>query len=114
LPKKLHARGILDRLGIVRRIKFSPEQATASEMRMLVDAYLAQGANCMAMMLHSSSLVAGGSPYIRDGADLRCLFATLREVFDYCCRKRGMKPYGLSEFAKVYGGVANPPSLSRW
>jgi hypothetical protein len=111
VPRKLHARGILDRLGIVRRIKFSPEQATAPEMQMLVDAYLAEHAVCMVMMFHSSSLVPGGSPYVRDEADLRGFFATLREVFQYCCRERGMKPYGLTEFARSYSKATCPAPL---
>jgi hypothetical protein len=48
---RLRMVGILDRLSLVRRIKFSPEQADATRMRALVDAYLSAGAPTMVMML---------------------------------------------------------------
>ncbi len=97
--RRLHAEGILDRLGVVRRIKFSPEQADARRLRQLVAAYAAQRAPAMVMMLHSSSLVAGESPYVRTERDLREFDARLQEVFAFCLDKREMASAGLAEFA---------------
>ncbi len=98
--RRLRSVGILDRLGIVRRIKFSPEQARACDMKQLVDAYLAGQAPVMVMLFHSTSLVAGQSPYVKTAARLEEFFADLAEVFDYCLNQRGMRPETLSGFAE--------------
>jgi hypothetical protein len=100
--RRLRSVGILDRLGIVRRIKFSPEQARAKDMKQLVDAYLAGGAPVMVMLFHSMSLVAGQSPYVKTAARLEEFFADLDEVFEYCLHRRGMAPATLSGFAQRY------------
>jgi hypothetical protein len=94
--------GVLDRLNVVRRIKFSPEQANAPRMTRLVDVYLARRAPCMVMMLHSSSLVAGGSPYVPDARRLETLLADLEATLAYCTERRGMIGHTLSGFARSY------------
>jgi hypothetical protein len=97
--KQLRGVGWLDRTGLARRIKFSPEQADAKGMCTLVDAYLAQSAPVMVLMLHSSSLMVGGSPYVPTAARLDRLFDDLSVTFDYCVRQRGMTPHTLSDMA---------------
>ncbi|HUG90535.1 MAG TPA: polysaccharide deacetylase family protein, partial [Planctomycetaceae bacterium] len=57
-PKRFRAVGLLDRLGLARRIKFSPEQATERQLRQVIDACLANGTETLVLMLHSSSLAA--------------------------------------------------------
>ncbi|WP_339909752.1 polysaccharide deacetylase family protein [Symmachiella dynata] len=100
--RRMRSVGILDRLGIVRRIKFSPEQARAQDMKQLIDAYLAGGAPVMVMLFHSTSLVAGQSPYVKTAERLEEFFADLAEVFEYCLTQRGMVPATLSGFAEQY------------
>lgn len=100
--RSLRAVGMLDRLGIVRRIKFSPEQSTAADMKRLIDVYLAQGASCMVMTLHSSSLVAGFSPYVRDAAELARLYADLESILHYALVERRMSAHTLERFAQNF------------
>ena len=69
-------------------------------MKQLVDAYLAGQAPVMVMLFHSTSLVAGQSPYVKTAARLEEFFADLAEVFDYCLNQRGMRPETLSGFAE--------------
>ena len=97
--RRIHAEGILDRLGVVRRIKFSPEQADTRRMKQLVDAYLAQQAPAMVMMFHSSSLVPGYSPYVKTEEDLRRFESRLGELFAFCVEQREMSATSLTEFA---------------
>jgi len=94
--------GILDRLNLAHRIKFNPEQADARRMNQLVDAYLANGAPCMVMMLHSSSLVPGCSPYVADQSRLDRLYRDLEATFEHCLSRRHMKSETLSGFAEPY------------
>jgi hypothetical protein len=91
--------GILDRLNLVRRIKLSPEQADAKRMRQLVDAYLAEGARSVVMMLHSASLVPGCSPYVAGAPALERLYDDLIATWEHCLSARGMTAPTLTEFA---------------
>ena len=100
--KQLRAVGILDRIGIARRIKLSPEQSDVFEMRALIDALRAQHAPCAVLMLHSSSLVEGMSPYVRLRDDLERLFDRLDGVFHYCRNDCGMPTATLSRFAEQF------------
>lgn len=103
--KWLHGVGILDRLGLVRRIKFSPEQAGTAELTQLVDHSLARGAPAMVLMFHSSSLMPGGSPYVRDAAGLERFLARLCDVFEYCLNRRGMAADTMSGFAAQWAPI---------
>ncbi len=94
--------GILDRVGIARRVKLSPEQSDATRMKSLVDALLAQNAPCAVLMLHSSSLIVGTSPYVRTPDDLERLYRRLDEVFTYCCKHCEMNAPTLTRFANDY------------
>ncbi|HUT89231.1 MAG TPA: polysaccharide deacetylase family protein [Thermoguttaceae bacterium] len=115
--RPFHAEGILDRLGLVRRIKFSPEQSDARSMRQLVDAYAAQGAPAMVMMFHSSSLVAGQSPYVANDDELERFYGCLDQTFEYCQADREMVSSILSAFCRGLhrqdpAGVVSGPSSS--
>jgi len=94
--------GALDRMNLVRRIKFSPEQADAARMRQLVDAYVANRAPSLVMMLHSSSLVPGFSPYVPDLARLDRLYRDLEATLDYCLNRHGMEAKTLTGFAHSF------------
>lgn len=100
--RRLRSVGILDRLGIVRRLKFSPEQSDARDMKQLVNAYLAGGAPVMVMLFHSTSLVPGFSPYVKTAERLERYYNDLRAILEYCLRQRNMLPTTLSEFAATY------------
>jgi hypothetical protein len=101
--RQLRAVGVLDRLGLVKRIKFSPEQSDARNMMRLIDVFMAQRAPCMVMMLHSSSLVAGGSPYVPDAAGLERLYSTLERTFEHAQVRHQMRGMTLSAFARQFG-----------
>jgi len=100
--KQLRLRGFLDRLGILRRIKLSPEQADASEMQTLVDIYHAQGQDAVVLMFHSSSLVAGGSPYVPSETEFHRFYEKLNAIFRHCVETRHMRCETLTEFARQY------------
>jgi hypothetical protein len=97
--KRLRMVGVVHRLGLARRVKMSPEQATASQMKRLIDAFLQHRAPCVVLMFHSSSLVPGMSPYVSDAASLERFYAAMEEVFEYACRGRQMRANSLTGFA---------------
>ena len=109
LPRRLRMVGIFDRLGIVQRIKLSPEQTDAARMQRLIAVLCEQRAPCVVLMLHSSSLTVGTSPYARTEEMLDRLFERLDSVFSYCC-ERDMRSATLTEFAKQYRAASRTPS----
>jgi hypothetical protein len=106
--RRFRAEGMLDRLGIARRIKFSPEQADFRRMRQLVNATLRQrrSAPVMVMLLHSSSLMAGGSPYARTQEELGELSDRIDRVLGYCVEQHEFEPVTLSECAAIIPSLA--------
>ncbi len=106
--RQFKAVGIVDRLGLAKRIKLSPEQASAAEMIQLASAALAQGAPALVMLLHSSSLAPGHSPYVADARRLDQFLADLDRTLEYCVGRRGMTPATLAELAP-WG-----PNLAAW
>ncbi|MFG0334660.1 MAG: hypothetical protein ACF8TS_14990, partial [Maioricimonas sp. JB049] len=107
VPKKLRLEGILDRLGLVRRIKFSPEQSDAPRLIQLADAYAKKKAPAMVLMFHSSSLLPGMSPYVGNRRDLDRFLGTLDRIFEYCCVRCTWASQTLTGFAgKVFPAAA--------
>ncbi|NOX54891.1 MAG: hypothetical protein GXP27_10730 [Planctomycetes bacterium] len=104
--------GLLDRLGIARRIKFSPEQATARQMMRLADLYLRQKVPCLVLMFHSSSLVPGQSPYVPDTRALEGFYRRLERVFEHCLVTRGCRNAILSELADEVGAFSRMLGVS--
>lgn len=92
--------GLLDRLNIARYVKFSPEQANLTRLKQLVDVYCAHHLPVMVMMLHSSSLVSGLSPYCRNDEELEEIYRRLEGIFDYCIRWQNMPAMRLTECAR--------------
>ena len=93
--------GLLDRLNIARYVKFSPEQANLTRLKQLADVYCAHHLPVMVMMLHSSSLVSGCSPYCRNERDLEEMYRRLESIFDYCIRRYNMPTMRLTEYARA-------------
>jgi len=106
-----HLVGILDRLNLVRRINFNPEKSDAVRMKQLVDAYVAHGAPCMVMSLHSSSLLPGFSPYVPEKTALDALYANLEDTIDYCSRQYSMVSETLTECAERLMGRVSEQTL---
>ncbi len=100
--RSLHPVGVLDRLRIVQRLKFGPEQSNAAQMKRLADHYLKAGAPCVVMMFHSSSLVPGHSPYVPDARRLETFYSDLSETFEYCRGRLELTSQTLTEFTQDY------------
>lgn len=103
--RSLRTVGILDRLGIARRIKFSPEPSDSARLRQLADVYVAKEAPVLVLMLHSSSLLPGFSPYAETQRDLDELYRRLNDVFDHCLNRHALQSTTLGDFAVRHSTV---------
>tara|TARA_R110002049_G_scaffold285698_2_gene466856 strand:+ start:79685 stop:80686 length:1002 start_codon:yes stop_codon:yes gene_type:complete len=93
----MRAVGVLDRLGIATKVKLSPEQASAGQMKKLIHACLDRTHPVLVLMFHSSSLVPGFSPYVKSEDELNQFLDRLEEVFRFCTQHHFMRASTLSE-----------------
>jgi glycosyltransferase involved in cell wall biosynthesis len=73
----------LARLGLLERIKLTPEGTTPNEAKRLIRHLLAGGQRVFVMTYHSTSLQPGNTPYVRTAEDLRRFLDWLDEVLDF-------------------------------
>lgn len=97
----IRAAGIADRLGIARRVKLSPEGTQLHDLISLVDACHADGLSTLVLMLHSSSLIPGVSPYAKDSAALDNLYSRLVEIVRYAKIQYQYQPALLTAAARA-------------
>jgi len=91
--KALHLPGIAARLGLLERLRLTPEGHTAEDMIRQVQAGIARGRRIFMLTYHSSSLLPGATPYVRTEADQQNFLATLDRF--------------LLTFFEKFGGTAN-------
>ncbi len=96
---RLRLAGIADRLGLTRRVKLTPEGTRISDILRLIRRCHAEGLSTLVLMLHSSSLAVGYSPYAPDADQLEQLYRRIRESIRYAIEKFGYQPVTLSQAA---------------
>jgi len=77
------------RLGLMERIRLTPEGIAIDEARRLVRHMIADGHRVFVLTYHSPSLEPGGTPYVRTEADLARFLAWLEEFYDFFTKEIG-------------------------
>lgn len=80
---KLKIPGIFSRLGLFERIRLSPEGHSFDELRRLTLSMIKQGHKVFCLTYHSSSLMAGGSPYVTNQQQLNDFLTKLDHYFSF-------------------------------
>jgi hypothetical protein len=75
--------GICSRLGLLERIRLSPEGHEFRDHRAITEFLLRRGMPVLTWSFHSPTLMPGGSPYVRSHADLERFLDANRRYFDY-------------------------------
>src|SRR6185437_3071917 len=81
--RSLRAAGAFARLRLMERIRLSPEDYNEPEMRRLTRALLADGIRIFVFSFHSPSVMPGGTPYVRNQADLTRFLDKCRRYFAF-------------------------------
>lgn len=79
----IRAKGIAARLGVLERIRITPEGATAKDMGRVAKALIASGCQILTMTYHSPSVVPGHTPYVKSEADLDEFLTAIEQFCDY-------------------------------
>lgn len=103
--RRLRLNGILDRTGVLQKVKFSPEKGDSGRLLGLARAWAGLGLPALVMMFHSSSLLPGATPYVRNEAELARFLDTIRQVLLTCLGELGMVPATLTAFARDYSAA---------
>ena len=85
--RRIRAAGAFARLGLMERIRLSPEDYTEQEMRRLTRTLLQDGIRVFVFSFHSPSVMPGGTPYVRSEVDLQRFLDKCRRYFDYFLRE---------------------------
>lgn len=80
---RLGLKALASRCRLIERIQLSPEGYSLSEQIRLVRHRLAQGQRIFNLSYHSSSLMPGGAPYVRNADDLARFLESLEGLFDF-------------------------------
>ena len=100
--RRARVSGAVARLRLLERIRLSPEDYTEPEMRRLTNALLADGARVLVFSFHSPSVMPGGTPYVRNDADLARFLDKCRRYFDFFLNELGgttTTPLGVKDMA---------------
>ena len=83
LGMTLHAPGVAARLGLLERIRLTPEGIDHAAHRRLTRSLLDQGRRVFCLTYHSPSLEPGNTPYVRDEGELRGFLDTIDRYLKY-------------------------------
>jgi glycosyltransferase involved in cell wall biosynthesis len=87
--QRCHVSGAMSRLGLMERIRLSPEGMTIGEAKRLTRHMLAEGHRAFVLTYHSPSLVPGNTPYVRTQEDLVRFLAWLDEFYAFFTGEAG-------------------------
>jgi len=79
----LRVPAVLSRLGLMERIRLTPEGISLEEARRLTLSLMRRGHRLFVLSYHSSSLLPGGAPYVSTAEDLTAFLAWLRGYFRF-------------------------------
>lgn len=88
----LHVPGICARLGLLERIRLTPEGSDASDHRRMTRAVVAQGLRVLTYTFHSPSLEPGHTPYVRSERDLQHFLDQMDRYFEWFFGEAGGRP----------------------
>jgi hypothetical protein len=84
---RLHSLGVLDRLHLLNLRWLSPELSTTGDMLHLCQVLLDKGHSLLNMSFHSTSLLPGSSPFVRDNDDMKVFMQRIRSVLEFAVEK---------------------------
>ena len=73
----------MSRLGLLNKVRLTPEGFLAGELIDLMKALYRDGLRVFNLAFHSPSVEPGNTPYVKTPKELEAFLACLRKVFDF-------------------------------
>jgi hypothetical protein len=102
---RMRVPGVLARLGLVERIRLSPEGQSFESSRRLIDAACRQGHANFVLSFHSPSLQPGSTPYVRDQRQLNEFLENIYNTLRHLRTVVGAKPVSVLD---LHARLAEP------
>ncbi len=99
--ERYRAPGLASRLGLLERLRLSPEDHSFTDMKRQTEAALARGNRYFMLTYHSSSLMPGGSPYARTEAARDALLDALTKYIGFFATIPGWTTLTTTELATL-------------
>lgn len=111
LTQRVPVGAALARLGLLERIRLSPEGMTIDEAKRLVRHMVADGHRVFVVTYHSPSLEPGNTPYTRSAEDVRRMLDWLDDFYSFFREEVGGRPATWQEvrFGSAKSLTALPP-----
>jgi hypothetical protein len=100
--KFLHPAGVAHRIGMLRKIWFSPEESSAREMITLARVMITNGAQILNCSFHSNSLLPGKGPFVRTAKELEVFYGRLEKIFQYLSIHTRLRSLTLSDVSTAF------------
>lgn len=104
--RRMHMKGVLDRLGLVNKIWLSPEMEDFTSMKRLARSMERKKYPCVNFFFHSNTLLPGLSPFTRSWKDVDVFIQKIRRFLVFA-QEAGWKSSTLSQFAQEYADQEN-------
>lgn len=101
----MHLPGIAARLGVLDRIRLTPEGVTPEEHKALTRALYDAGHRVFVFAYHSPSLAPGNTPYVRDGRELKAFLDRFERYFDFFMGELAGRPATLTGIEALVRGM---------
>jgi glycosyltransferase involved in cell wall biosynthesis len=108
LGRSLKIPAVLARLGIMERIRLTPEGTTLEEAKRLTRRMFAAGQRVFAISYHTPSLMPGNTQYVRDARDLQTFLGWIEGYLEFFLSEmRGevSTPLAIRDWARSLDGV---------
>ena len=108
--------GFMHYTGILRKIWLSPEISSAADMIQLSRLMLENGMLFFNMSFHSTTLLPGKTPFVKDARELDHFYGRIEDLLEYLSTVAEVLPLTLSEIRKrmngtqLLSGACNPPN----
>ena len=83
-----HILGILDRIGLMNLCWLSPELSDSKSMLRLARTFVKNGASCLNLSFHSTSLLPGINPFVKNEEDLKEFLGRIESFIQYAHESR--------------------------
>jgi hypothetical protein len=103
-PRPYTTKRILRKLGLARMQWLRPSYSDLADMQALARRLKREGVPVLNVIFHSSEIIAGGSPYNRNAAELEAFFDRLDRFLAFAGSELGATPVTFSEFRALYCG----------
>jgi hypothetical protein len=84
---RLRLAGILARLGLLDRLRLTPEGYSLSDLKKLTRYCYARGTRIFSFNFHSSTIQPGTGPYVRNDDQLQSFLHLIRDYFEFFFRE---------------------------